>query len=571
MKLCRTLRLFVCFYFLGRLTAYSGEAPNAEFKTLAVAAFKNGLAFVVKQGDVQLEDGAGSIAPIPNATLGSLWITPNDAGTSLDEVVAYRYKVAGQQNLTALADVLLANAGKVVTAGYRDQKQYTGEIVGFREAEHPAPELAPAPTPSAENSYPMVSYASAPPPAQPHVAPEFLLLKADGKLLALYFRDITQVTLPADPVLLAKREEERKALRFKVKGAGRHANLTMGYLENGLGWTPSYLVSLQDDKTARITMQAVLIDDTEDLKDADVFFVVGVPNFAYAHIPSPMALQQTLLDFEQAANRRDVSGMAGGRYTNALMAQQTVNVTADEMAPSPGFAASVEELAGAPEEDLFLYTRGGVTLARGERATYNVFSGSVDYEHIYQWEVQGQPRVDGSGNVQNPQNSGGADQSERNNIWHALRLKNTTRFPWTSAPTVVISGTKPVSQDTLPYTPKGATSSLKLTIAADIRASHEEQEVSRQQNVERRRGYMYDLVTVEGRLKIKNYKGKDVRLSIAKTLRGSVESQTDNGKAEKLGEAISADNPMSRLTWEIALKAGQERRITYRYKVWLRV
>jgi hypothetical protein len=357
-------------------------------------------------------------------------------------------------------------------------------------------------------------------------------------------------------VLQAKREEERRALRFKVRGAGRHANLTMGYLENGLGWTPSYLVSLEDDKTARITMQAVLIDDTEDLKDADVFFVVGVPNFAYAHIPSPMALQQTLLDFEQAANRRDNSGVAGGRYTNALMAQAAVNMVADETAPAPGFAASVEELAGAPEEDLFLYTRSGVTLARGERATYNVFSGSVGYEHIYQWEVQGQPRVDGSGNVQNLQNSGAADQSERNNIWHALRLKNASKFPWTSAPAVVISGTKPVSQDTLPYTPKGATSNLKLTIATDIRASHEEQEVNRQQNVERRRGYTYDQVTVEGRLKIKNYKGKDVRLSIAKTLRGAVESQTDNGKAEKLGEAISVDNPMSRLTWEITLPKG---------------
>ena len=36
--------------------------------------------------------------------------------------------------------------------------------------------------------------------------------------------------------------ESRKALRFKVKGAGESADLTMGYLEKGLGWTPSYLV-----------------------------------------------------------------------------------------------------------------------------------------------------------------------------------------------------------------------------------------------------------------------------------------------------------------------------------------
>jgi hypothetical protein len=567
MKLSRTLGLFVCFCLFGKLAAYSGEAPDAELKTLAVAAFKNGLAFVVKQGDVRLENGAGRISPIPNATLGSLWITPNDAGASLDEVVAYHYKVVGRQNLTALADVLLANAGRVVTVGYNNQreyKEYTGEIVGFRGGERPTPEVSPAPTPSAANPYSMSSATPA-----PHVGADFLLLKADGRLLALYLHDITQVTLPADPVLQA--EEERKALRFKVRGAGGRANVTMGYLENGLGWTPSYLVSLQDDGTAQITMQAVLTDDAEDLKDADVFFVVGVPNFAYAHIPSPMALQQTLLEFMQAANRKESLSMAGRPYSNALMGQLTVNAAVDEMAPSPSFATSVEDLTGAPEEDLFLYTRRGVTLARGERVTYNVFSGSVSYEHIYQWEVQDHPRVDGLGNVQNYPSSGGSDQAERNNIWHTLRVKNTTRFPWTSAPTMVISGMKPVSQDTLPYTPKGAASSLKLTMATDIRASHEEEEVSRQQNVERRRGHAYDQVTVEGTLKITNYKSKDVRLSISKTLRGSVESQSDDGKAEKLGEAIAVDNPMSRLTWEVTLKAGQERTITYRYKVWLRV
>ncbi|MGA8214501.1 MAG: hypothetical protein WB799_12970, partial [Candidatus Sulfotelmatobacter sp.] len=91
---------------------------------------------------------------------------------------------------------------------------------------------------------------------------------------------------------------------------------------------------------------------------------------------------------------------------------------------------------------------------------------------------------------------------------------------------MVISGTKPLSQDTVPYTPKNATSSLKLTIATDIRASHEESEVERQKDVQRRRNYNYDQVTVEGTLTIKNYKSKEVRLSIAEKVRGAVESQT---------------------------------------------
>ena len=86
------------------------------------------------------------------------------------------------------------------------------------------------------------SYANGSPSVpQPRVAPEFLLLRSEGKLLALYFHNIARVILPADSILQQSQEEERKALQFKIKGVTGHANLTMGYLEHGLGWTPSYL------------------------------------------------------------------------------------------------------------------------------------------------------------------------------------------------------------------------------------------------------------------------------------------------------------------------------------------
>jgi hypothetical protein len=559
MKISRRLVLVVFACMVWSLTAQSGEAPETELKTASVAAFKNGLAFVVKQGDVRLEAGVGNVSPIPNATLGSLWIAPNDAGASLDQVVARRYKVSQQRNLTVLADVLLANAGKVVTIVDNNQKEYTGEIVGFREKSDAG--SAPQPSPLDES----LNFNSVAAP-QPRAVPEYLMLKSEGKLLAFYFHNIARVVLPGDAILQQGQEEERKALRFRIKGASGHASLTMGYLEHGLGWTPSYLVSLQDDKTAQITMQAVLVDDAEDLKDTDLFFVVGVPNFAYANVPSPMALQQSLMEFMQAASQKE---NMNARYSNAITGQMSVGgVVGFEAEAAPSLASTVEGLQGAQEEDLFLYSRKNVTLGRGERATYNVFSESVNYEHIYEWNVEDQPRVDGFGNAQNISTP---DRSAKDNIWHSLRLKNTTKFPWTSAPTMVISGTKPLSQDTVPYTPKGATSSLKLTVATDIRASHEENEVDRKKDVERRHGHNYDEVTVEGTLTIKNYKSKDVRLSIASKVRGSVESQTDDGKNTKLAEAIAVDNPLSRLTWEVTLKAGEEKIIKYRYKVWLRV
>lgn len=378
---------------------------------------------------------------------------------------------------------------------------------------------------------------------------------------------ISMANLPDDAILHETVQTQNQALRLKIKGASAKEKLSMGYLEHGLGWTPSYLISLTDDTNAQITMQAIVTDDAEDLQNAQLFFVVGVPNFAYANTLSPMSLQQSLVDFMKDAERDEDRKKSFGAFSNALGGQLAM---LDKAEAGPiNLVNGVDEMSSAPEEDLFLYSRSDVTLAKGERASYSVFSGNVSYEHLYNWEVEDQPRVDAYGNVIN-QNQNPQDANRADSIWHSIRLKNSTKFPWTSAPALVISGDKPVSQDTLTYTQKGAASTLRITIATDIRASHEEREVARQQELNHRRGYNYDLVTVEGKLKVKNYKSKQVHLAIGKTLRGKTEFQSDEGKTVQLGEGIESDNPKSRLSWEITLAPGQERVVSYRYKIWVR-
>ncbi len=556
MRIDQKFLRFFCFLLVPAVAPFAAETadpPSPLPKTVSVAAFKNGLAFVIRQGDISLSGGTGSIAPIPQATLGTLWLSPGTPDAKLDEVVAYRYNIAGERNIASIGDILLANAGKTVTVSYQ-MKEYTGEIVGLRES--PADSIKP-PVSDAPDAY-----------RDPTSAPRenYLLLKVDKRLLAFPLGGISMANLPDDVVLRERMDRPGQALRIKVKGGAPTEKLTMGYLERGVGWTPSYLISLVDDKNAQITMQAVVTNDAEDIQDAQLFFVVGVPNFAYANTLSPMSLQQTLMDFMKDAER---DKKTFGPLSNAINGQY-VSFDRNEPASPISLTGSVSELSSAPEEDLFLYSRSGVTLAKGERASYNVFAGSVAYDHIYSWEVEDQPRVDGAGNVIN-MNQNAQDEKSADSVWHAIRLKNSTKFPWTSAPAMVISGDKPVSQDTLPYTPKGASATLKITIATDIRASHEEREVARQQELNHRRNYNYDLVTIEGKLKVKNYKTKDVRLSISKSLRGKAEFQSDQGEAVQLGEGIESDNPKSRLTWEIALKPGEEREVTYRYKIWIRV
>ena len=548
----RILRL-TCFFLLPAAAPFAAETANSPAplpKTVAVAAFKNGLAFVLRQGEVPLSSGTGVISPIPSATLGTLWLAPATPGATLDQVIATRFNIPSVLPISSIPGILQANAGKTVTVTYQN-KDFTGEIIGLQDSAPDAAGLVPVST-------------------TPDLRPrqDYLLLKASSGLLAVPLAGISLASLPADAVLRETLDQPATALRFTIKGGAQKEKLTLGYLEHGVGWTPSYLISLDNDKTARITMQAVVTNDAEDIDNAELFFVVGVPNFAYSDTLSPMSLQQSLVDYmrnaELSAGRKQFGGIM-----NAIAGQQFDSLKSANEPASISLASSVSAMPGAPEEDLFLYNRSGVTLARGERASYNVFSENVACEHLYTWEIADQPHVDAYGNaIQSNPNV--PDAGRIDTVWHTIRLKDSTRFPWTSAPAFVISGNKPVSQDTLPYTPKGASSSLRITVATDIRASHDERETSRQQDLTHRRGYNYDLVAIEGTLKVKNYKSGEVHLSIGKTVRGKVTSQSGQGKSVALGDGIVSDNPSTHLTWDITLKPGEERALTYSYTVWIR-
>ena len=541
--------MLVSLAWLNAAAQSAKDLPDVTLRTTSVAAFKNGLGFFMRQGTAHLSNGQARIPFVPEASLGSLWLAPNQSGVTIEELVAYRYKAPKERSINSLDELLQNSVGKTVTVTF-NQKDYTGEVLGFSDPEPPNPPNRAEP------------YATSIMPAQPG---RLLLMKVGDAVLAMDRRSVTLVASSTMPNTTIKEDSEVKALRFTVKGAGDATNLTMGYLQKGLGWTPSYLVSLQDETTARITMQAVLTNDVEDLTNAEVFFVVGVPNFQFADQMSPMALQQTLVEYMRDAERP----ANAYQFSNALKSQSIGGAMSGLDAES--FEATVGALQGSPEEDLFLYSRPGVTLAKGERATYNIFAANVGCEHIYEWEVTDDPQVDVYGNrLNNSRPTNPADQKTTNVVWHSVHLKNGSGFPWTSAPAMVVSGTKALSQDTLLYTPKGASTNLRMTIATDVRTDKKELEVERQPKAMYRNGSEFEAVTVEGTLKLKSYRSREIALKVYRSLVGDVLSVTEAGQSEKLGEAIRSVNPTSRIKWELKLKPGEEKVITYRYKILVR-
>src|SRR5258706_15593710 len=69
-------------------TRYDNDLPLLNTKVKTVAAFKNGLGFVLRGGETPLSGGWARMEQIPPAALGTFWMGAGDRN-SIAEVVSY--------------------------------------------------------------------------------------------------------------------------------------------------------------------------------------------------------------------------------------------------------------------------------------------------------------------------------------------------------------------------------------------------------------------------------------------------------------------------------------------------
>jgi len=206
---------------------------------------------------------------------------------------------------------------------------------------------------------------------------------------------------------------------------------------------------------------------------------------------------------------------------------------------------------GQSVEDLFLYPLESVTLAKGETGYYPLFTTSVPFEQVYQWEIP---------DVVNEQDQYGRreqdDRPQEEIVWHCLRLTNNTKTPWTTAPIEVLKDGQLLGQDMLYFTAATTHSDVKITRGLGIRAEQAEFETGRERGVEQYYGYKYDRISLEGKARVKNLKSEPVTVEGKKTLSGELKSTTPEAKVERLARGIRRMNPINVLTWRITVEPG---------------
>lgn len=524
--------LIILFFALSTCLLFG----QSDFTSQKIAVFKNGTGFFIKTAKVDASTGSYTLTKTPEALFGTFWIAARDERIkTLHTTKEKGYETEDSKNVK---NMLSGNIGKNVKIYVSTTLVAEGKIISVND--------------------------------------EMVVIQTKDKWISREINYISSVEFLEKPNFDFNKETESNQMVLEFEKAGKKT-IDMMYLQRGISWFPSYLVEISDEKEAVITLRSTLINDIEDLKNAEVEFVVGVPNFKYNYVKSPLCTPQTLESFISSLSGASYSYRGAGYFdnsnalSNGIMSQQMSGGEQYGGSIPEAFTLPEFEAEGNSEEDLFFYNFKNINLKKGERATYELLHTKVPFEHIY--EVILKPNT--TSNYYYANSKGYSFDDSDNKVWHSIKLNNTTKMPWTTGTAMVVKNQngniRPISQDMMKYTPSQGKGFLKITISPDISVKDKEEETKRIEKSKKKDNYFYDLVTVEGIIKVKNYKKTDVKINVQRSVTGEMKECNIKWEvAKKLNSAnyynINATNDV---TWELELKQGEEKEIKYSYTIFI--
>jgi hypothetical protein len=585
------------------LFALSGSATAADppgkltLTTQRVIVFKDGYCLVIKQGEATTDEkGEVYLDEVPDAAvLGSFWAAPAE-GRLVNMVAGWREvqeDVEKPVACTQTIELLLANKGQQAKVELQDKAVHSGVI-----HEVLVERTTTALTPTLVNLF-----SASRPPARAAVLSEgegreagistttaiqgnlFVLRTDAGDLLlpasqvrSLLIKDM-QTTLPR--TVTTKKQVKRLTMQFDKVRQKHTINLL--YFRPDVRWIPTYRVDIngaKDKKQAKVSLQAELLNEAEDLIDVPLDIVVGVPNFRFKDTPSPLVLEGVLRNVLASSNSAILAN-GNNAFSNSIMTQQALGGLPVRGANAAAADAPVidlpAELTAAGAQDLFIYNLPKLSLAKGERAAVSIFTAEVPYRDVYTWDVQVsrhdiEAAPSGAG-VRSPL------KLARNEVWHQIELTNTTNLPWTTGSALLAQGQQPLAQELLTYTPRGGGVRLPVTVSVETRGTFEEHETGRDLKALVWDARSYARIEKEARLRLDNYKPAPIEAEITFRLGGRATAATQGGQTAV--NAFNAEdwvqyhgspavNNSSTVTWTVTLQPGETLEPTARYHFFAR-
>lgn len=550
-------------------------------QTERVVVFKDGYALLVKQAKATADArGVTFTEEVPDsAVLGTFWAW-SDRGPALRSMRAEwrEQEVEREERGTCLdpASILEANPGKRVTVEL-EKVTLTGTVLPLPAGQPstPPPELS-----ARSSAFEPVSVLGA-----PSLGQVVALAVPERGTVVLAGKDIQRVS-GADLSLECKRKvrvkerHKRLALDFGEEAAGKALTVRIVYFTPGLRWVPTYRFETKKGGPGALALQAELVNELEDIRGAPFDLVVGVPNFRFRDVASPLSLEGMVRNALAQAAPSLMGRM--NNLSNAMFSQRAGEwrggVSDEEVSSTP----QIPDFGGQAESpDFFIHPLAAMDLPKGARAVVPLWSEEVSARDLYTLDVQVRRAENDSDTVQYGSSQGAMGSPSplrlaRAEVWHQLELKNGTKYPWTTGPVLVMRGQVPQAQELLTYTSRGGDTLVPLTVATDVRALHEESELERKQDaLESNRG-RYALIRKKGTISLSNPRGERTPLRIRLSTGGKAEAVTGGGRVKVDdfrpedwgGNRLAAVNSHSEIDWTLTLEPGERKTLTYEVSFW---
>ncbi|MDF1564459.1 MAG: hypothetical protein P1V51_15550 [Deltaproteobacteria bacterium] len=510
-----------------------------EERVERVAIFKDGYGLFTRRAKATVAaDGTVYTTAIPEgAVLGSFWATAKKAELKAMRAEQFEAETREREDAPCVdtAELVRRNPGREVVLQLADE-ELRGKLAGLLE--RPA-------APGGEGELAGVHV-----PGEPMRGGGLLLLEQDGgEQLVLPLSEVRRIRGKglSTRCTLERRErvaEKRLVFDFGEQAAGKEIELSIMYFAPGIRWIPTYRLELEGEERGDLALQAELLNEVESLAGTRIDLVVGVPNFRFKSVASPLTLERALRDV-LGRTAPGLMGM-GNDLSNALFSQRASEHRVADASGGGDYAGP--DLPPDAPQDLEVYHLAPLSLPKGARMSVPLWERSLSLTHLHTLDLS----LDAARGAR----SRGPLQLSRNEIWHQLELTNPGGQAWTTGPVLVMRDGIPVAQELLTYTPKGGRTLLPLTVAVNLRASLEEEETYRASKAEAHLGRSWYRVKRKGELKLDSLLGRNATLRVRLETEGKVTGA--EGARVKLSDG-SGPNNRSEVIWEVKLGKGKSR------------
>lgn len=533
---------------------FAAEPEPARLPVREVTIFKDGYAFVSREGSLPVgANGTAVLDELPVPVLGTFWAYSADKSVTVRAVTAKRVETQTVRDAASVRELLEANVGANVIIRDTLSNGYTAKIVALRGL-------------------------------------DLVLLQSEAGLRLVQISKIAEVALATDaPKLTVTDTGTRPQLSLSLGGAkpGGTATLGVTYLQSGLRWIPGYKIVLNPaTNTAKVSLQATLVNDLADMENVSANLVIGAPQWDFKNTTDPLVLQETLVQVYRS--RDDASSY---RLSNAITSQ--VGGFGGGAAASAPMAMSDEENApqvsgSESKEDFFVFAVKNVNLKRGERMVIPVTEFTLSYTDVFKLELAPTPPQEwqqaysnGSANALSPEL---AALLAAPKVKHYIRFKNTSAYPITTAPVLLFSGDRVLSQSTLTYTAKNAETDLFLASASNISLARTDKETGRVPDAKKWNGYSFEQVSLAGTITLTNYGAKPAALEVTRYVIGTITETSPGGTADTLDlfggtdaapswwrgyslpNGLERFNGLGRAVWKVTVPAGKPVNLSYSWR-----